>query len=90
MTYWNQFPTLPRVQDYILRNQGSQFYVFINPGDTIPQISGDVEIRTSPYLQKGQLLVIDKLGFETQLLRRLESKPARPSDLIGLAARESL
>jgi hypothetical protein len=88
---------LVRVQDYILRNPTNEFYVFHATGTPRPELLGHLEFRTSPYLQKGSILVLDKEGsFDVvERLRAREETVGQHAlfdgdDLTGLAAREAL
>ena len=90
---------LTRVQDYILRNPDNDFYVFHATGTPRPELLGDLEFRTSPYLQRGSILVLDKEGA-FDVIERLRARGEERvigqhelfegSDLTGLAAREAL
>ncbi len=88
---------LKRVQDYILRNPTNPFYVFHATSTPAPSLIGDLEFRTSPYLQKGSILVLDKEdAFDVvERLRAREETVGQHAlfegdDLSGLAAREAL
>jgi hypothetical protein len=69
---------LRRVQDYILRNPDLSFYVFHSPYSSQPDLLGDVTYRTSPYVQKGSLLVLDKDGTHRELVARLSFEDPLP------------
>lgn len=67
---------LRRAQHYLDENPDSTFWVVHNPDDPPPALTGNIDFATSPYMRRGNLLVIDRDDLTQALLRHLRSDTA--------------